>query len=114
MSIAANAQQKIEVRGTVTDATDKLTIIGATVLERGTTNGTITDMDGNYKIEVNPQAVLEYSSIGYLTQYIAVNWQTIINVELQRDPEHVCYPDATSNYYLFSRNKNKSTNSKDK
>lgn len=114
MSIAAIAQQKIEVKGTVTDATDKLPIIGATVLERGTTNGTITDMDGNYKIEVNPRAVLEYSYIGYLTQYIAVNWRTIINVELQRDPGHVCYPDATSNYYFFSRNKNKSTNSKDK
>jgi hypothetical protein len=50
MSIA----QQIPIQGTVVSDTDKLPIIGASVIEKGTTNGTITDLDGNFSLNVTP------------------------------------------------------------
>ena len=55
-----------EVSGTVVDAHGE-TVIGATVMEKGTTNGTITDFDGNFTIKVNEGAILVISYIGYQT-----------------------------------------------
>ncbi|WP_192832078.1 carboxypeptidase-like regulatory domain-containing protein, partial [Segatella buccae] len=51
LSLGASAQEKITVTGTVVDATGEA-IIGASVLEVGTTNGAVTDFDGNFKIQV--------------------------------------------------------------
>ena len=59
------------VTGVVVDATGE-PIIGASVLEIGTTNGTITDVDGNFTIQVPVGAKLEVSYIGYKTQQIVV------------------------------------------
>ena len=59
-----------EISGTVVDATGE-TVIGATVMEKGTSNGTITDFDGNFKIKVNPGAILVFSYIGFETQEVA-------------------------------------------
>ena len=56
-----------EITGTVIDATGE-TVIGATVTEKGTSNGTITDFDGNFKIKVNEGATLVFTFIGYQTQ----------------------------------------------
>ena len=56
-----------EIRGTVVDATGE-PIIGATVMEKGTSNGTITDFDGNFKVKVNPGVTLVFTYIGYQTQ----------------------------------------------
>ena len=58
------AQQ--EITGTVTDAMGP--VIGATVMEKGTTNGTVTDFDGNFKLKVQPGTMLVFSYIGYNTQ----------------------------------------------
>ena len=55
-----------EVSGTVVDIHGE-TIIGATVMEKGTTNGTITDFDGNFTIKVNEGTILVISYIGYQT-----------------------------------------------
>lgn len=63
---AAYAQQ-ITVTGTVTSSADKLPIIGATVFEVGTVNGTATDINGAFTLNVNPGAKIEFSSIGYTT-----------------------------------------------
>ena len=52
-----------EISGTVVDAAGEM-VIGATVMEKGTSNGTITDFDGNFKIKVNPGAILVISYIG--------------------------------------------------
>ena len=60
-------------------------VIGANVLVKGTTNGTNTDIDGNYSVEANPQDILEISYIGYLTKEVPVGTQKIINVVLQED-----------------------------
>ena len=54
-----------EITGTVVDETGE-TVIGATVIEKGTTNGTVTDFDGTFAIKVNPGATLVFSYVGYL------------------------------------------------
>lgn len=59
--------QKIEASGTVVDATGE-GVIGATVMEKGTSNGTVTDFDGNFKLQVNPGATLVFSYIGFDNQ----------------------------------------------
>jgi len=65
-SAAAFAQ--MEVQGTVVDIENGEPVIGASVLEIGTTNGTITDFDGNFILTVQPGAKLQFSYIGYKTQ----------------------------------------------
>ena len=77
------AQNK--VTGTVTD--DLGPAIGVSVMEKGTNNGVITDLDGNYVITVKPGATLVFSSIGYATQEIVVGSQSVINVKLSEDAE---------------------------
>lgn len=79
------AQSKT-ISGLVTDANGE-TIIGASVLEKGTTNGTITDFDGRFTLNVNPDAVLQISYIGYKTQELSVDNKTQLNVILQDDSE---------------------------
>ena len=76
---------KTVITGTVSDDIGPVT--GASVLEKGTSNGTITDMDGHYTLSVKPGAVLVFSSIGYATQEVAVGSQTVINVLLKEDAE---------------------------
>ena len=56
------------VKGTVTSADDGLPLIGVSVVEQGTTNGTVTDFDGNYVLEVAKNATIQFSYIGYKTQ----------------------------------------------
>ena len=77
------AQNKVS--GTVTDNIGP--VIGASVMEKGTNNGAITDLDGNYTITVRPGATLVFSSIGYATQEIPVGDQKVINVVLGEDTE---------------------------
>jgi len=77
--------QPIHVKGQVTGV-DGLGIPGVNVLEKGTTNGTITDIDGNFTITVgNDQAVLVFSYVGYNTQEIPVDGQTQLNLTLVED-----------------------------
>lgn len=59
------AQNK-QITGRVVDTKGEAAI-GASILEKGTTNGTITDFDGNFKLTVGPKAVLQISYIGYKT-----------------------------------------------
>ena len=61
-----NVQQKQTVSGIVKDSSGE-PIIGASVLEKGTTNGTITDLDGKFTLSVSSNAVLQISYIGYKT-----------------------------------------------
>lgn len=77
--------QDVLVKGIVTGADDGLTIPGVSVVEKGTTNGTTTDFDGNYQIKVNTDAILVFSYIGMKTFEMAVGTQTEINVALETD-----------------------------
>ncbi|MEO0528216.1 MAG: SusC/RagA family TonB-linked outer membrane protein, partial [Bacteroidota bacterium] len=77
-----------EVSGTVSDASGPLP--GASVVVKGTTNGTQTDFDGNYTLsDVGSDAVLVFSYIGFSSQEIAVNGQTTINVTLQESADEL-------------------------
>lgn len=73
-SISVLAQAKT-VTGTVVDAIGE-PIIGASVLEMGTTNGTITDVDGNFTLQVPEGTKLEVSFLGYKSQQIVVGAQS--------------------------------------
>ena len=61
--------------------------IGASVVEKGTTNGVITDLDGNFSLSVAPGATVEVSFIGYTTQTIKVGNQTSYNIVMKDDSE---------------------------
>lgn len=81
----ALAQTK-QVSGSITDAKGE-TIIGASVLEKGTTNGVITDFDGNFKLTVGAKAVLQISYVGYKTQEVPVGEKTSLRITLAEDTE---------------------------
>lgn len=76
------------VKGTITDATDGMTIIGANILVEGTTNGVISDIDGNYSIQVNSgKDILVISYIGYQTRKIPVGTSEVVNIKMSSDNE---------------------------
>ena len=85
LATAGTLSAQNRVMGTVTD--DIGPVIGASVMEKGTQNGAVTDLDGNYVITVKPGATLVFSSIGYATQEVVVGNQTQINVLLKEDTE---------------------------
>jgi TonB-linked SusC/RagA family outer membrane protein len=60
-------------------------VIGANIIEKGTTNGTVTDIDGNFTLNVEDNAVLQISYIGYVTQEINSAGKNSINIVLQED-----------------------------
>lgn len=78
--------QNITVKGTVKDGNGE-SIIGASVLQKGTTNGTITDFDGNFNLNVPSQSTLVISFVGYKTQEIPVAGKTTLNVTLTEDTQ---------------------------
>lgn len=78
-------EEKIQVFGQVTSSQDETSLPGVTVLEKGTTNGTITDIDGNYRLGVEEGATIVVSFVGYLSQEIEVSNQSKINIALEVD-----------------------------
>lgn len=76
--------QGIKVQGVVKDQTGE-TVIGATVLQKGTTNGTVTDIDGNFTLDVPANATITISYIGYVTQEFTVNGKTNFEIVLEDD-----------------------------
>lgn len=77
-------QQKRAIRGTIIDQ-DGEPIIGANVIEKGTTNGTVTDIDGKFSLHVEENAVLQISYIGYLTQEVSTAGRSSLEVTLEED-----------------------------
>jgi TonB-linked SusC/RagA family outer membrane protein len=78
------AQSKTRITGTVVDPTGE-SIIGANVVEKGTTNGVITDADGKFTLDVGANAVLQISYVGYVMQEIAAGNRTYLTVVLAED-----------------------------
>jgi TonB-linked SusC/RagA family outer membrane protein len=84
----ASAQDQSTVMGKITDeGGDGLP--GVTIVVQGTTNGTVTDYDGNYSISVAQDATLEISFVGFTTQIIQVNGQSAININMTTDYEEL-------------------------
>jgi len=83
-SFAATAQpEQITVTGVVTSATEREPLIGVNILEKGTDNGTITEVDGSYSLQVPAEATLVFSYVGYEQQEVPVDGRTSIDVELE-------------------------------
>ena len=81
---AALMAQQISVSGVVTSADeDGITLPGVTVMVKGTTRGTITDIDGRYQIDAAPDAVLVFSFVGMMTLEIPVQGRTRVDVEME-------------------------------
>ncbi|WP_321437939.1 TonB-dependent receptor [uncultured Bacteroides sp.] len=85
VSLSAFAQ-KITITGQVKDPSNE-GVIGASVVEKGTTNGTMTDIDGKFSLSVSPKAILTITYIGYKNQEVAVKGATHLNVVLQENAE---------------------------
>ena len=84
ISLSVSAQT-ITVKGNVKDTSGE-PVIGASVVEKGnTTNGTITDLDGNFSIKVDGKKTLVISYIGMKTQEVAVQGRKTINVQMVDD-----------------------------
>ena len=90
-SVALSAQT---ISGTVIDAENSEPLIGVSILEVGTTNGVITDFDGNFSLTVQEGAKLQLSYVGYETQEINVSKKTNLGV-IELKPEAVGLEDVT-------------------
>ncbi|KAA3702277.1 SusC/RagA family TonB-linked outer membrane protein, partial [Bacteroides salyersiae] len=77
------AAQSITVEGTVTGNLDSEVLIGASISVKGTTMGTVTDIDGKYSLSVPSDAILVFSYLGYETEEVAVRNRSLINVSLK-------------------------------
>lgn len=83
-TVSVNGQQTVSVSGTVNDQSGQ-PLPGVTVIQSGTTHGTVTDNSGKYSIDVPGNAILTFSFVGLVTQNISVNNQSAINVILVQE-----------------------------
>ena len=87
-SINQQKQETVKVKGKVVDATGE-PLIGVSILVKGSTNGTVTDVDGNFNIEAVKGATLEISYIGYTAQSIPVTGNVSLNIVMKEDSEQL-------------------------
>lgn len=84
--VVTTQQQTKTIIGTVKDSKGE-PVIGANIIEKGTSNGTVTDYDGNFSLNVDDDAILRISYIGYLEQEVTTKNRSTINVELIEDTQ---------------------------
>lgn len=85
---SVNAQE-VSVSGTVISGTDNLPVIGASVVQKGTTNGNITDMDGNFTLSVPKGAIIQISFVGFITQEVPVATGKRLDILLKEDIQSI-------------------------
>ena len=71
--VGAFAQGSRSISGTVLDASTNEPMIGVSVIEKGTSNGTVTDIDGKFVLSVRQNATVSFSYVGYVTRELAAN-----------------------------------------
>lgn len=86
--VQIHAQEKV-INGTVTDASNGETLPGASIMVTGTSNGTITDYEGNFKLSVSEGKMISVSYIGYITEEIEIGAETHYAVLLRADMEQL-------------------------
>lgn len=96
-STAVLQAQNTVIKGTVTDNVG--TLSGVTVIIKGTTTGTLTDIDGNFQISAKPNDILLFSYLGYQTQEVPINNRTIIKINLQEDTTTLKEVIVNAGYY---------------
>ena len=84
-SIVAVAQKK-SITGIITDTAGEA-VIGASIVEVGTTNGTVSDVDGNFTLSVSENASIQVSFIGFSSQTLSVKGKTNFKIVLKEDSE---------------------------
>ncbi|MGV8877842.1 MAG: SusC/RagA family TonB-linked outer membrane protein [Sphingobacteriaceae bacterium] len=85
----AFAQQTESVKGTVTDAATGESLVGVSVIVKGTTTGTQTDLNGSFTVSASVDATLVFTYIGYVTQSIPLNAQSTVSVKLNADSKEL-------------------------
>ncbi len=86
MAFSCMLQGQITITGNIRDEQSQESIPGVNILEKGTTNGTITDLDGNYTLNVSDkESIIQVSYLGYLSEEVIVGEQTNIDVTLLPD-----------------------------
>jgi iron complex outermembrane receptor protein len=81
--------QVISLSGTVTDSSTGEPLPGVTVVEKGTSNGTVTDLDGNYSLKVTTGVLVQFSYVGYKMTEQLVGESAVLNIALQEDTEQL-------------------------
>ncbi len=89
LSFSLSYAQVKTVTGKVTDADNGEPLPGVTIVIKGTTNGTITNFDGDYSLKVETGQTLIFSYVGYLKQEVLVSTQTVLNIALETDTEQL-------------------------
>lgn len=87
LAITTILAQSKTINGTVISSTDKQPLIGVSVLVKGTTNGTITDMDGKFSIKANKSSVLVFSFIGLKAIEKTVGSESVLKIEMTDDTQ---------------------------
>jgi len=77
------------VSGKITASDDSAPLPGVNIVQKGTSNGTISDVDGNFSLSVPGDAILVFSFVGYASQETSVNGRTSINIALASDAKHL-------------------------
>ncbi|HCC51212.1 MAG TPA: membrane receptor RagA [Porphyromonadaceae bacterium] len=81
-----NQQNSKKITGLILDETGE-PVVGANIVERGTSNGVISDVDGKFSLDVSENAVLAVSYIGYVQQFVSVSGKTSVEITLQEDTQ---------------------------
>lgn len=84
MGIFPAFAQEIKVNGNIKDE-EGTPLLGVNVIEKGTSNGVVTDFDGNYSIEVSQNSTLVFSFVGYVSKEIKVEGKRSLNIQMQKD-----------------------------
>ena len=79
------AQNSYTLSGTITAKSDNMPIPSANIIIEGTNTGVASDFDGNYQIQVKQGDVLVFSYIGFVTQKVTIDSQTVVNIVLEED-----------------------------
>lgn len=82
------SDQNVKVKGNVKDVNGE-PLIGVSILVRGTANGTVTDINGNFSLQVPKGSVLEISYVGYVTQTVTITGTTPVNILMKEDSEQL-------------------------
>ncbi|MCM4157013.1 TonB-dependent receptor [Gramella sp. AN32] len=85
MNTIVSAQEKITVHGKISETDTGVPVPGANVVQKGTSNGVMTNFDGEFNIEVPTDAILTISYMGYTTKEVPVNGRTNLNIQLQTE-----------------------------
>lgn len=80
------ASDQKEISGIIKDSNGE-PVTGATIIEKGTSNGAISDMDGHFSLNIAENGILQISYVGYVEQTIPTNNQTIFNIILKKIPD---------------------------